>query len=359
MAAPRLRIVAPDREPRVLRFDEKLRDSIAQRGIRVEYERLEGLGLDARIYYEATGHAAFNFHFRSLAVRPSSYEERRGPYGETRCRNIEFAAPGGRGLALDLYLPAQGRRPFPVVVYIFGGAFRVGSKNDCMAGRLVADGYAVASISYRLSGEAAFPAQLADCKAAIRWLRAHADSYGLDPDRIGAWGMSAGAYLAVMLGVTGGEDGLDLNGSNEGYSSAVQAVCDFYGPTDFLRMDSFIGSFSHDAPQSAESMLLRGPIQAHRDRAERASPLSYIREGAKLPPFLIVHDPRDMYVPFDQSELLVAALRRVGAEASLVEARETDYPYHGFDDSGEARSFIRSSVDDFFAHALRGRALQE
>lgn len=349
---PALRLVVPDRDAGASRFADRFLVALARRGLSAEREDLAGFGPDPETYYDSMGHAAFGFHLRSLACSAYSYELVAGPQGSVLHRNLEFSRAGGRPLLLDLYLPCAADGPLPVVAFIFGGAFRVGSKRDCMATRLVADGFAVASISYRLSAEAAFPAQLEDCKAAIRWLRAKAARFGLDPCRIGVWGMSAGAYLAVMLGVTGEEPAPE--GEDRGVSSSVQAVCDFYGPSDFLRMDSRLGSFSHDAPQSAESRLLRGPIQGRRELARAASPLGRIGAGRGLPPFLIVHDPKDMYVPFEQSELLLRALRSAGAEARLVEARESAYPFHGFDDSGEGRRELRAAVDAFFSRHLKG-----
>jgi acetyl esterase/lipase len=174
-------------------------------------------------------------------------------------------------------------------------------------------GYAGAAIEYRYSSEALFPAQLHDCKAAIRFLRAHAATFGLDPARIGVWGASAGGHLAAMLGVTA--DRPDLEG-DQGWpevSSSVQAVCDWFGPTDFLRMDAAGSSMRHDAPDSPESQLIGGPIQEHTERVARANPITYITTGRPLPPFLVMHGDQDPLVPFNQSELLVDALRAAGA----------------------------------------------
>jgi len=155
-----------------------------------------------------------------------------------------------------------------------------------------------------------------------------------------------------MLGVTGDTPDFDAEDGKGACSSRVQAVCDFYGPSDFLQMDSRMGSFSHDAPQSAESRLVRGPIQKYKELVEKTNPLNYL-EGKTPPPFLIVHDRGDMYVPFHQSELLYEALRKSGGDATLCVAHESEYPFHGFDDSGESRSEIRSAVDAFFAKYLK------
>lgn len=239
-------------------------------------------------------------------------------------RNVEVGRGGDRRLTMHL-LRSKPRPagPQPVVVWIFGGAFRMGSK-DSGIGRLtplVQRGYLGACVEYRLSQEATFPAQVRDCKCAIRYLRAHAGELGIDPDRIGAWGASAGGYLVTMLGVAQDVSELEGDGGWSGHSSRVQAVCDFFGPTDFLQMDAAGSEMSHDAPDSPESQLIGGPIQEHPDLVARANPITYVtatyvRAGA--PPFLIVHGDRDPLVPYNQSELLETALRQVGAEARLV-----------------------------------------
>ena len=202
-----------------------------------------------------------------------------------------------------------------MIVWIHGGAFLFGSKEgfpvEPVQLHLLLEGYAVASINYRLSPEARFAAQLEDCKAAIRYLRAHAEEFGIDPNRIGAWGASAGGHLAAFLGTTGEIRDFDV-GENLGFSSRVQAVCDFYGPTDFLQMDAhrLPDGQIHDAPDSPESKLVGGPIQDNPDKVRRANPITYVTKGA--PPILIVHGILDRLVPFNQSQLLVAALEAVG-----------------------------------------------
>jgi acetyl esterase/lipase len=151
--------------------------------------------------------------------------------GVKSLRDLEYARAGEKSLLLDLYLPEKSRHSLPLIIWIHGGAWTGGDKADCPARRLLQRGYAVASINYRLSNEAIFPAQIEDCKAAIRWLRAHAKQYGLDADHFGAWGSSAGGHLVALLGTTGDLKQFD-KGDNLDFSSRVQAVCDFYGPTD-------------------------------------------------------------------------------------------------------------------------------
>ena len=207
-----------------------------------------------------------------------------------------------------------------MIVWIHGGAFLFGSKEgfpvEPVPLHFLLEGYAIASISYRLSPEALFPAQLEDCKAAIRWLRAHADEFGIDPNRIGAWGASAGGNLAALLGTTGEVRDFEV-GENLDYSSRVQAVCDFYGPTDFLQMDAnrLSDGQIHNAPDSPESKLVGGPIQDNPEKVKRVNPTTYVTKNA--PPFLIVHGKLDRLVPFNQSQLLVAALEAAGASVKF------------------------------------------
>ncbi|MBN2000034.1 alpha/beta hydrolase, partial [candidate division KSB1 bacterium] len=151
---------------------------------------------------------------------------------ENTFRDVEFADINEKSLLLDLYIPAA-EGPLPLVIWIHGGAWRAGDKNVTPAVPLLTDhGFAVASISYRFSQHAIFPAQLHDCKAAVRWLRAHANKYHLDPLRFGVWGASAGGHLAAMLGTTGDEGTLEGKVGRKRGSSRVQAVCDWFGPTD-------------------------------------------------------------------------------------------------------------------------------
>src|SRR5262249_24089734 len=133
---------------------------------------------------------------------------------------------------LDLYLPDKADGPLPVVVWVHGGAWRQGSKNGCPGVYLAARGFAVASVGCRLSHDAVFPAQIEDCKAAVRWLRANAKKYTLDPDHVGAWGASAGGHLVALLGTTGGMKDLEGKDGDLDQSSKVQCVVDWFGPTD-------------------------------------------------------------------------------------------------------------------------------
>ena len=174
-------------------------------------------------------------------------------------RNLMYAQAGPHALRLDLYIPNDVPGPYPLIVWVHGGAFRMGDKANPIARPLVAYGYAIASINYRLSHQAIFPAQIHDCKAAVRWLRAHAAGYDLDGARVGAWGDSAGGHLVAMLGAAGDVPELEGDLGNLEHSSRVQAVCDWYGPSDFLRMNDVPGTMDHDASDSPESQLVGAP----------------------------------------------------------------------------------------------------
>ncbi|HEX9187537.1 MAG TPA: alpha/beta hydrolase [Vicinamibacteria bacterium] len=242
------------------------------------------------------------------------------PAGTKVLKDLAYVEGGHERQKLDLYLPPAGSKR-PLVVSIHGGAFRVGSKDGepvQTAGALLARGFAVAAINYRLSQHAVFPAQIEDCKAAVRWLRANASRHGYDPDRIASFGASAGGHLAAMLGTAGDVRAFDV-GAHPGVSSRVQAVVDFFGPTDFLQMDAHrpnAQAMIHDTPDSPESQLVGGPIRDNEDKVARANPLTYVTKDD--PPFLIVHGDADLLVPHHQSVLLDEALRRAGVPVRFV-----------------------------------------
>jgi acetyl esterase/lipase len=235
---------------------------------------------------------------------------------------------------LDLYLPAEGDGPFPVLLRIHGGAFEMGDKRDIQFLpflRGVERGYAVASVNYRLSGEALFPAAVRDVKAAVRWLRANATRYSLDPVRIAASGESAGGYLAAMVAVTAEVDTFDdASLGNAGYPSGVQAAVDWFGPIDFFTMDeqrdanglglpdlgpgagAAAGAGSSGPPSSPETKFLGAPIAEVPDLVRAANPATYVHAG--MPPILIQHGRFDPLVPFQQSVEFVKAIEeRAGA----------------------------------------------
>jgi len=212
---------------------------------------------------------------------------------------------------LDVYLPDDEGGPFPVIVSIHGGAFMGGDKRDMQLNPMLKGlkrGYAVVGVNYRMSGEEKFPALVQDVKAAIRWVRANAHTYHFDPERIATWGSSAGGYLSLMAGVSAGIPGLDdLSLGNANQSSHVQAVVDWFGPTDFLKMDEQLTESglapqedqAHSGPNSPESLLLGEKITDVPELVRIANPETYVRPG--LPPFFIQHGERDDTVPHQQS----------------------------------------------------------
>lgn len=218
--------------------------------------------------------------------------------------------PGGPDLALDLYLPETSAGPLPLLIYVHGGGWQSGSKFPCPAAPLVEAGFAVASVEYRLSGEAIWPAQIHDCKAAVRWLRANAGTYGLDPDRFGVFGPSAGGHLVSFLTTSGGVGPhrvgqlfVDLEGNlgeHTAVSSRVQATVSYFGPSNFLRMSLFPSGIAHDETESAESKLIGAPIQTVPEAALSADPSQHI--SAEDGPILFVHGTADPVVPYAQSE---------------------------------------------------------
>lgn len=251
------------------------------------------------------------------------------PPGSKSHYDLAYVANGHERQKLDLFLPANRKEALPLIIWIHGGAWKAGSKERCPAVRLLDDGYAVASINYRLSQHAIFPAQIEDCKAAVRWLRAHAMDYRLDPNHYAAWGSSAGGHLAAMVGTTGDAQGFDV-GANLDQPSRVQAVVDYFGPTDFLQMDAhrLPNGQVHDSADSPESELIGGPIQENKDKTAKANPITYVTPGD--PPFLICHGDQDPLVPHHQSELLEAALKKAGVPVNLYTVKRAGHG--GFND---------------------------
>jgi acetyl esterase/lipase len=264
------------------------------------------------------------------------------PEGTKVLRDLEYVKGGHERQSLDLYLPEKADGPLPVIVWVHGGAWLAGSKEGGgPALPFVGEGYAVASINYRLSQHAKFPAQIEDCKAAIRWLRANAKAYNLDPDRFGVWGASAGGHLVALLGTSGDVKELEGNDGIRDQSSRVQAVVDWFGPTDVTKMGG-----GHDRPDSPEAKLLGGPVQGNKDKAARANPIAYVSKDD--PPFLIMHGDKDPTVPFSQSELLVEALKAAGVEVTF-------HPVKGAGHGGREFSSEenRKLVEEFFGKHLK------
>jgi len=230
-------------------------------------------------------------------------------------KDIEYAVVNGISMKLDLYLPTDGQGRPPLVIFIHGGGWLYGSKEQCKVKWLPEYGYAVASINYRFSWQAIFPAQIHDCKGAVRWLRGQARVYGYKAKRIGVAGDSAGGHLAALLGTSGGKK--KLEGDVAGYnnkSSRVQAVVDMYGPTDFIIWAKKVGDI-FDTPLNPVYILLGGPVRENRPLARLASPARHISEGD--PPVLILHGDMDLVVPVSQSRLLHRRYKKAALDSTL------------------------------------------
>jgi acetyl esterase/lipase len=284
-----------------------------------------------------------------LAALPLCAQTPPLPAGVKARRDLPYVENGHERQKLDLFLPEKADGPCPIIVWVHGGAWQAGSKEGAPPLRqgYVQRGYAVASINYRLSSHAVFPAQIEDCKAAVRWLRAHAAEHGLDGERIGVWGSSAGGHLVALLGTSGGFKDFDV-GANLDHSSAVQAVCDFFGPTDLVAFVTRPGYASHASATSPEAKLLGGVVLENREKAARANPITYADAGD--PPFLIVHGDQDSTVPIQQSELLFAALEKAGVSAHFHTIRGAGHGGPGF--GGKT---LDNMVAAFFDERLKGR----
>ena len=263
--------------------------------------------------------------------------------GVTHWRDVVFAdVPGFRPLLMQVSVPRAAAPP-PLVVFIHGGAWSMGSpvvtnpiyRRMDFIGKLIRAGFGVARISYRLSGEGVFPTQLHDCKAAVRFLRNRAAHFGVDPKRFAAFGDSAGGHLAAMVGLTGERRELEGEVGDVEGSSAVQAVINWFGPMNFLTMRAQAiagGMTGQDDPGSPESRLVGGAVQLHREAAKRASPLFYVWRGA--PPFHTQHGTHDRLVPVKQSEDLHAALLAAGVHSKLHIMPGADHCFWGVPDDG-------------------------
>lgn len=235
--------------------------------------------------------------------RPRLQGLRRVPEGVKVLKDLEYAEVDGESLKLDLYLPEKSDTKPPLLVWIHGGGWTKGSKAGInrIFTRLTAEGYAAASIDYRLEGLASHPKQIHDCKGAIRWLRANAEKYGYDVSRIGVGGGSAGGHLVLLLGFSNGVEELEGKvGGNLDQSSEVHAVVDLYGPSDLELFAEKRERFRRDKAK---------------DLLKSVSPVSYLTKGD--PPVLIFHGDKDGLVPLSQSEHLKKECEATGVECTL------------------------------------------
>jgi len=279
-----------------------------------------------------------------IAKQPGRSARLRVPEGTIVYHNLPYVTDGHERQKLDLYLP-KAEKKLPLIIWVHGGAWLAGNKTDGVPLDYLTDGYAVASINYRLSQHAIFPAQIQDCKAAVRWLRTNAKKYNLDPNCFGAWGPSAGGHLVAMLGTTGDVKEFDV-GEYLTVSSRVQAVADYFGPTDFLQLDEHRPPDGqvHNTPDSPESQLIGGYIQDNKEKVAKANPITYVTEDDA--PFLIIHGDMDPLVPHHQSELLEAALEKAGVPVLF-------YTVKGAGHGGFKDPNVPKLTKEFFAKHLK------
>ncbi|WP_164465889.1 alpha/beta hydrolase [Actinoplanes teichomyceticus] len=240
------------------------------------------------------------------------------------CDTVVAEIPGFRPLALDLFRPLAVEPPVPLVIWIHGDAWRAGDHRGEPAPpaagriteRLLGDGFAVARVTYRLSGEARFPAPLHDVKAAVRWLRGHAGELGLDAARFGVWGESAGGHLASLVALTGDDPDPVLTGhfGIPRVSDAVQSAVVWYGPSNLLSMAAQSHPYGLDRG-GPEGLLLGGVVPDLSGEAAAASPVTYV--SAEAPPMLLVHGALDRVVPAAQSRELHDRLAALGAPVTV------------------------------------------
>jgi acetyl esterase/lipase len=268
------------------------------------------------------------------------------PAGVLFEKNIEYSNPDDQHLQLNMARPKEGAGPFPAVICIHGGGFRAGTRESfnglCL--QLAERGYVAVTVSYRLAPKYQFPAAVYDVKAAVRWMRANAAKYQIDPDRIGTTGGSAGGHLAQFLGVTSGVKKFEGDGGNSEYSSSVKCVVNFYGPSDFTK--------SYDASVDAKDVLplfLGGNLEQERHRHIESSPLYWVTPEAA--PTLFVHGTKDAYVAHEQAEWIVARMKAADVEATLMTIEDGD---HGFRTSSpEVKEKIEKSRFEFFDRHLK------
>lgn len=273
-------------------------------------------------------------------------------------KDIAYVPDGDEAQKLDLYLPEKAAdKPLPLVVHIHGGGWIGGSKYPCAVAPMVLRGYAVASVEYRFSQKAKFPAQIQDCQAAIRWLRAHAKEYNLDTEHVGVVGGSAGGHLSALVGTAGGKNAFPKIGGNEEQSDRVQAVCDIFGPSDFSTVvqqaadDKNVKNiFEFNTPKDPYSQLI-GTKLDDKPKAEAVSPVHYVSKDN--PPFVILHGTHDTLVPYAQSEELAAALKEKGVTVWLQKL-----PGAGHGGPGFGKSAVVQLMQNFFDKFLKGSEVQ-
>ncbi|MBT7982899.1 MAG: alpha/beta hydrolase fold domain-containing protein [Akkermansiaceae bacterium] len=265
--------------------------------------------------------------------------------------NIPYADTKNPRQSLNLILPkSRKKKILPALIYIHGGGWKNGNKDQGIARLLPyaeSGEYVGISVGYRLSGEALWPAQIHDCKAAIRWVRGNAKKYDINPERIGVFGSSAGGHLVAMLGTS--EDVKELEGSlgnHKAMESRVHCVGNFFGPSALLEMSKFPSRIDHDAANSPESQLIGGALQKNKTKAIKASPINYVTKDDC--PFIHVHGTDDQLVPYNQSVIFHKKLLENGCNSTLITVK-------GGGHGGFKNDTIQKITEKFFAEQLLGK----
>lgn len=263
-------------------------------------------------------------------------------------KNLNYSNADFIDLKMDVYYPLTTPGPMPVVVYLHGGAWIGGDKSDAAASPEIAElikrGFLVASVNYGLAPQYTILEQIENAKCAVRFLRAYSSYFGINPERIGTFGNSAGGHLASLLGASDKSAGMDIAGGFLNQSSRVQCVVDFYGPTD-------LGTLFSGYPPLVLQQLV-GVFDPKSGILDKINPLTYV--SADDPPFLIIHGDKDTVVPLNQSQMLYQNLTAAGVPATLVVVKNGD---HGFGPAGgeisPSRTEITATAADFFESHLK------
>jgi acetyl esterase/lipase len=264
----------------------------------------------------------------------------------TELRDVSFAQVDGSSLRLDLYLPESGAKPVGLIVWVHGGAWRAGSRAAVDLVGLTAQGWALASVDYRLSTAAKFPAQIFDLKAAVRYLRAHSAKYGVTGVPFVIAGSSAGGHLAALVGVSNGEPALEGSvGADRKVSSDVQAIVSLYGASDLTSILSQSSPHGLSVRVPALDLLLGGPPDALPELARLASPVFHVKGSA--PPLLLLHGDQDDQMPIAQSRELEAAYQKVGRPVQFVVVQGAGHGGSAFTDAAHLQqidAFLREHL---------------
>ncbi|MCX6901599.1 MAG: alpha/beta hydrolase [Verrucomicrobia bacterium] len=309
-----------------------------------------------RIFIALVLSAAFCFAAEpdAKSARPKGPPKFQAPAGVELIHDVEIGKGGDRVLHAEIARPEKpSATPMPAVLWIHGGGWSGGSHRGNGALWLATKGYFTASIEYRLSGEAKWPAQIEDCKLGVRWLRANAAKYNVDPNRIGCWGSSAGGHLVACLG-TMDDARFEGSGGYKGISSRVQTVVDYCGPADFTAGSAGIQGAKEGDDAKAPLGLFGAPFKAKPEPWRDGSPIIHVKPGC--PPFLIVHGDADKTVPFAQSEQLAAALKKAGVPVQLLRVKGGGHGMMAAKDAPPAKpnpQVIRDTVTAFFDKHLK------